>query len=305
MPNITSLSELLDAVKKLKQNGDVLVYRGQGDSQWGLVPGVYRFVDQLDPAFDEVNDPHWISEVERDLYRTFHDRGMRLVTKGTHHSHTRWSSLFLAQHHGLPARLLDWSRDCLTAAYFACVSEQSAEAAIHVMNVSAIPHPNDLGRLSGEGGFRMEALTTAVVTSELSFFDPQSRTLGSAGSKALPNSQLDGLGLYGFLTVIDPPSVTDRLTRQSGVFSVYLSKEDDEIVCDHKPLLDELETRTGNQILTTFTVPEDSKVDIVDELKTAGKDPFSVFPDIQGLIQLATGKFWDGLSYYKDERKTW
>jgi hypothetical protein len=45
------------------------------------------------------------------------------------------------------------------------------------------------------------------------------------------------------------------------------------------------------------------KEDIVDELKSAGKDPFSVFPDIQGLVQLATYKFRNSLSYYKNVRK--
>ncbi len=45
-----------------------------------------------------------------------------------------WQWLFLAQHHGLPTRLLDWTRNPLVAAYFACRSRQAEDGVIFILS---------------------------------------------------------------------------------------------------------------------------------------------------------------------------
>ncbi len=44
-----------------------------------------------------------------------------------------WNVMSLAQHHGLPTRLLDWTTNPLVALYFACEGESSEDSAIWVV----------------------------------------------------------------------------------------------------------------------------------------------------------------------------
>src|SRR5207249_2309876 len=82
-------------------------FRGHGCSSWPLTPSLYRLIPDVTAAL----------ETEGRLLREFDNRS-RVVAERTA-VRTGWELAFLMQHHRVPTRLLDWSRNLLIGAFFA------------------------------------------------------------------------------------------------------------------------------------------------------------------------------------------
>jgi FRG domain len=54
---------------------------------------------------------------------------------------SEWELLALAQHHGLPTRLLDWTESPLVAGYFACRDHRDRDGAIYALNTVSVADP--------------------------------------------------------------------------------------------------------------------------------------------------------------------
>lgn len=107
--NITSLSEFINFINHTEhQHISHWFYRGHSDSNYELIPSLFRINTKESWA-------HW-DKIE-DYIMTQFKREAFPFLKTIPSSDIEW--LTIAQHYGLPTRLLDWSTNPLIALYFA------------------------------------------------------------------------------------------------------------------------------------------------------------------------------------------
>jgi hypothetical protein len=122
---VANWSELMRALYDIPKNSlqryrSDLVYRGLADASWGLENSLLRL------GGDYVN-------VEKPMLRGFR----KYAEPGSIPAETLWVQLAVAQHHGLPTRLLDWTISPKVAVHFATAEEEyyDRDAAIWCINV--------------------------------------------------------------------------------------------------------------------------------------------------------------------------
>ena len=129
---IRSFEDLHQAVST--NNPGIVIYRGLKSVEYDLVP---RLVREKLKAPDPLKD-------EQTMLRLFKEQAYQYVSD---HNLNEWDWLALAQHHGLPTRLMDWTRNPLVAAYFAVEEEHDGDSVIwvyaetHFINTVSYPDP--------------------------------------------------------------------------------------------------------------------------------------------------------------------
>jgi hypothetical protein len=122
---LKSFSDLIELLESLKKQNN-LIFRGQSDKNWEVVPksGRKGYSEKYTNAFSE-------EQVFRSWkrYAKFH------LNK---YPENNWDWLAIAQHHGLATRLLDWSKNPLVGAYFACHENFNKDGVIYYFVLEAV-----------------------------------------------------------------------------------------------------------------------------------------------------------------------
>jgi len=108
---ITSFEAYLEYALEVSKKG-LLLFRGQENHEYNLVPKIGRVTHTSTKSSLEVQ------KCENDIFEAFKRRSFpHLIGKNDNFSD--WDWIALAQHHGLPTRLLDWTENPLAALWFA------------------------------------------------------------------------------------------------------------------------------------------------------------------------------------------
>lgn len=124
MPNSLFANSVEDYLEKLSSNIDssthvnLTVYRGHRDISWKLLPSIVRKPFSAKTICNNVED----KSIERRFFVLFRDYAASQMPAWVFQGNKEeisWRQLIIAQHHGVPTRLLDWSNNPLVALFFA------------------------------------------------------------------------------------------------------------------------------------------------------------------------------------------
>jgi hypothetical protein len=243
---ISSWREFDDAIASANSEGprggrahSSLVFRGLARSSYSNRHSLSRLGDDY-------------RELERHLIRNF-----RKYAHRERPGQTLWDWLSLAQHHGLPTRLLDWTFSPFVAAHFATATSPEEEAVVWAVDCAAAHEllPDDLRR-------SLEAEGATVFTTEL------------LAEHAGTLEQLDRLGDQDpFVLFFEPPSLDDRIVNQSAVLST---------LSDPEASMDEWVERHPD-LCHAWRIPREAKAEIRERLDQANVTERVLMPGLDGL----------------------
>jgi hypothetical protein len=236
LPNAPeSLAELLELLAS-SPDGYTYWFRGQSSFQWKLTPSALRYSDERHRS----KAIGLLAEFRRVAT-------MKLSRPPDVKAILDWVQL--AQHNGLPTRLLDWTQNPVVALWFACGSP-TQDGAIFLIN------PIDLNRAS-------HLKLPRVCDPELD---------GAAIAKIL---QLDGrISPRGLHTLaVQPVWNCERIMRQQGMFTVHGSRE--------LSLSDAKFGATTVPSLMCIPILAEEKPSLKRELVKIGVDEMALFPELE------------------------
>ena len=229
---------------QLKRFRSPLAFRGVARANHALRSGLTRIGD--DPA-----------AIERHLLRNF-------IKYAEHRPDARhdsvWHWLALAQHHGLPSRMLDWTYSPLVALHFVTeLPTAFAEDGVvwcvdyHGVKQSLPPRLKDVLDREASDVFTPELLASAVASLE----------------------RLREVSDEPALLFLEPPSLDQRIVTQYALFSLLTHADADmqEWVERHPDLC------------TRVVIPAHSKWEIRDKLDQANVNERVLYPGLDGLCR--------------------
>lgn len=96
------------------------MFRGLSSAKYELLPSAGRLPSHPSETTDEAYD----EDKEKRIFENFRRRAKPFIKE---QGMTDWDWLAVAQHHGVPTRLLDWTSNPLVAAYFAVKADAPVE----------------------------------------------------------------------------------------------------------------------------------------------------------------------------------
>lgn len=246
---ITSFQDYIDTV--LEHDDKTLGYRGVSNKEHKLIPAIGRVCkeDQMRALMSEQN---MFLDFKKELVR------FKRVT-------TDIECAILAQHYGLPTRLLDWTYNPLVALYFAINSKTKFDACIYLLSFNI------------DGTTERDVDYTSLFTDISIIIDTDENNISTTTYKEENPKHYDISSRY---YTLHPSSTTDRIVAQKSFFTLH-----------HDPF-----SALEDEIHGKLIIPHDLKQDMDDALDLFGVTAYTLFPDIGGLTTSLKQAYFSSIS---------
>lgn len=229
--------------EKTQRYRDDCIYRGMTERGWGLSPTLNRVCG------------HDLS-LESQVFRSFRKYGYAELAEYP----GLWRQLPVAQHHGLPTRLLDWTYSPMVAAHFAtedtsCYDRDGIIWRLDLQDFKRQLPPSLREALEKRGSniFTVNLLESRVPTFEA----------------------MRELSAEPYVLFFEPSSMIDRISNQYALFSV---------VSDPAVLLSDILVR--NRIpCQKIIIPREVKLEIRDKLDYINISERMIYPGLDGICR--------------------
>jgi hypothetical protein len=216
-------------------------FRGESNASFDLKPSLLRLGGTA-------------GKVEHHLLRNF----KKYARSDSVGNDSVWSWLAVAQHHGLPTRLLDWTYSPLVAAHFATVNLDCYDVDGIIWSVDFVKTnrllPSKMRAIIEEEGsdtFTVEMLRAVADTIQ----------------------HFDRLARNEFVVFFEPPSLDNRIVNQFALFSMMSSPTArlDYWLAEHP------------ELFRRIIIPASIKWEVRDKLDQANITERVLFPGLDGL----------------------
>jgi hypothetical protein len=244
----------------LKRHRPRHVFRGQSRRDGPLIPGLMRM------------GSHYHA-IEQLLLNDFKQYAPSNLWPGN----SLWNWLAVAQHHGLPTRLLDWTYSPYVALHFATADmgteTQGGDGVVWCLDYGETNKylPEKLSEKLKE--YRKSVFSVALLDEVVPTLD-----------------EFDNLQAEAFVIFLEPPSLDERIINQVALFSILASprrkSENEGQLLSLNGVLDEMEQRRGEQAVSLYKkiiIPAELKWEIRDKMDQANITERVLFPGLDGL----------------------
>lgn len=245
---------------ELKRHRPRHAFRGQCRKDGPLIPGLMRM------------GSHY-ALIEELLLNDFRQYAPSNLWPGN----SLWNWLAVAQHHGLPTRLLDWTYSPYVALHFA-TSDMGTEKETCDAIVWCIDYGETNKHLPDKLAMKLKQYRKSVFS------------VGLLDEVVPSLEEFDSLQTQAFVIFLEPPSLDERIVNQVALFSI-LSSPSSEAAGDARiPSLDaaleEMEQQRGPDAVPLYKkiiIPAELKWEVRDKMDQANITERVLFPGLDGL----------------------